>query len=107
MNESNTVQKIKNKKEMIREILINQPDTRDNDNLLILKVWAEQNPELRNRNFTFQDFAPDFINHGYVDAETVRRARQKLQEQDPETRGKKYESRHAEGDATRRDIHGA
>lgn len=83
------------------------PETKDDDNLLILKVWAEQNPNLRNPGYKFINFATAFLDNRYVDAETIRRTRQKLQQHEPETRGVKWQARHDEGDTTRKEIHDA
>lgn len=89
------IRKIHNIKETVRRILINHPETRDDDHLLYLKVWAEQNPQLRTPSTTFYGFAQDFLAERYADTESIRRTRQKLQEQHPELRGKKYRARMA------------
>lgn len=89
------INKIKNIKDTVRRILMNHPETRDDDNLLYLKVWAEQNPALRYPNTSFYGFAEDFLAERYADTESIRRTRQKLQEQHPELRGRKYRARQA------------
>lgn len=89
------IAKIKNITGTVRRILINHPETRDDDHLLYLKVWAEQNPQLRTPSTTFYGFAQDFLAERYADTESIRRTRQKLQEQHPELRGKKYRARMA------------
>ena len=83
-------------KDSVKEILTNEPETRDNDNLLILKVWAKQNPFLRRKEVTFLDFAVGFKGGQYASTESVRRCRQKLQELNPSLRGKNYKKRHDE-----------
>jgi len=89
------INKIKNIKDTVRRILMNHPETRDDDNLLYLKVWAEQNPTLRSPSTSFYGFAEDFLAERYADTESIRRTRQKRQEQPPELRGKKYRARMA------------
>jgi len=84
--------KIENIKETVKRILINYPDARDNDRLLIIKVWAEQEPKLRD-GYDFRQFGVQFINGEFVDSESIRRTRQKLQESDPYLRGRSYSSR--------------
>lgn len=101
---SQLIKKISRIKPVVKRILTNYPETRDNDKLLILKVWAEQNPELRNPSYRFLQFAGDFLENNYIDPESIRRSRQKLQEESPELRGKLYEERHKEGSKTRKDI---
>lgn len=77
-------------KNAVKYFLTKYHGTRDNDRLLMLKVWAGQNPRLRDRNYSFVDFATDFITGHYADPESIRRSRQKLQEQHPELRGGGY-----------------
>ena len=82
--------KTKDKVEFLLETL---PYLRDDDNKLLLKVWAFQNPKLRDKDFYFIDFAMDLMKDKYANSESVRRSRQKLQEQNEELRGFKYKSR--------------
>ena len=89
------INKIKNIKDTVRRILINHPETRDDDRLLCLKVWAEQNPNLRSPYTSFYGFAQDFLSEKYADTESIRRTRQKLQNQHPELRGRNYMARQA------------
>lgn len=84
------INKIKSISQTVKHILIKHPDTRDNDKLLMMKVWCEQNRHLRSRTFTFYSFALDFISGVYADPESIRRSRQKIQEQQPHLRGTGY-----------------
>lgn len=79
-------------KPTVERILKEFPDTRDNDRLLLLKVWAEQVPELRN-NFSFVDFSKIYLSGKLVDTESVRRSRQKIQEQQPQLKGNFHHKR--------------
>jgi len=97
--------KIKSIKNTVERILRDEPETRDNDRLLMLKVWAVQNPHIRFHGYTFISFAKDFIKAGYADPESIRRARQKLQEENEALRGKSYRLRHDLGIETRYGIH--
>jgi len=87
------IQRIKNIKPLVKSILENYPATRDDDNKLFLKVWAFQNPKLRDKDFYFIDFAMDLMKDKYANSESVRRSRQKLQEENEELRGIRYKSR--------------
>ena len=91
-------------KDTVETILRQAPATRDNDNLLILKVWAQQNPKLRESTAQFWDFAKMFIEGKYASTESIRRVRQKMQEIHPELRGKKYQARHAEQDSVKEQL---
>ena len=83
-------------KDLVKEILTAEPETRDNDNLLVLKVWKKQQPLLSEKDLSFWTFAIDFKNGKFASTESVRRVRQKMQEEHAELRGKKYALRHAE-----------
>lgn len=78
---------------VVKTILINHPETRDNDNLLILKVWAEQEPMLRNTTFPFVKFAKEFKEGNFHSTESICRARRKLQEEFPQLRGENYKAK--------------
>lgn len=77
----------------MKKLLVQHADTRDNDRLLMLKVWSEQNKHLRSRTFTFYSFALDFIDGTYADPGSIRRTRQKIQELNPHLRGVGYHQR--------------
>lgn len=70
--------------------------TRDNDNLLIALIWyAEisrqgESPD----NYPSIDFLKSFSLGKFTSAESIRRCRQKLQEDFPGLRGKSYATRH-------------
>jgi len=83
-------------KDLVHSFLIEYPETRDNDNLLQLKIWGEQMPELRSKLTTFWDFALIYKNGKLASSESIRRTRQKYQEKYPELRGEKYKKRHKE-----------
>ncbi len=77
----------------VKKILKENPKARDNDNLLILKVWAEQEPSLRRTSFSFVNFSYYFINGIFHSTESICRARRKIQEEFPEYRGKSYKAK--------------
>lgn len=98
------VKKIKNLTPVVKHCLEQSPKARDNDKLLILKIWAHQNPKLRDEQYTFMKFAECFLNNEYSDTESIRRTRQKLQAEHPELRGENYKRRHKECEDTRKSI---
>jgi len=79
--------------DIVKGLLISEPKTRDDDELLILKVWAKQEPKLREKKYTFRDFSNGFLKGKYFKTESIRRSRQKLQQENPSLRGKIYEAR--------------
>lgn len=84
---------IKKIKVVVRKVLENVVECRDNDELLILKVWAIQNPELR-KNMSFNSFAEGFLSGYYSHAGGIIRCRAKLQEENENLRGNNYKKRH-------------
>ena len=74
-------------KDLVKAILTQFPKTRDNDKLLILKVWAYKKPELRNKAFTFVEFSQLWLADEFPPTESIRRVRQKMQEEYPHLRG--------------------
>lgn len=71
--------------EIVRELLEKKPELRDNDNLLMSKIWKDQANIL---NF-FQRFESGKLHS----PESIRRARQKLQEENEHLRGELYDVR--------------
>jgi len=79
---------------IVKKILIENPECRDDDQLLILKVWGEQEPHLRDSRYSFIMFAQNFINRKFYSTESICRVRRKLQEEFGYLRGKKHKNRH-------------
>jgi hypothetical protein len=106
MENSATVKKIKELKDIVKKCLEKQPETRDNDKLLFLKIWGYQNPQLRNSNFSFTMFSEGFLKKKYAEPASISRVRQALQAEHKELRGNLWYLRHREGDDTRNEIGG-
>lgn len=102
--ESVVIKKIKKLEEIVVKVLLNCPQTRDDDKLLILKVWAWQNPQLRASDYSFTNFAINYLNGLYADSESITRARRKIQEKNPDLRGEKWSERHNEAELVRKEI---
>lgn len=73
-------------KDIVKQILIEEPRTRDDDRLLILKVWKAQNSNIMNMSFV--NFGSLFLQKKFSDTESIRRSRQKIQEDHPHLKGK-------------------
>lgn len=73
----------------VREILEQYPLTRDSDEKLTAHIWTMQIPS----SIMFgsvMDFLISYSNGKYTSAESIRRSRQKLQEEYPHLRGKNW-----------------
>jgi hypothetical protein len=72
-------------KELVRQLLEQYPQTRDNDNLLMSLIWRKESNLL--------NFFHRLESGKLTPAETIRRCRQRLQLDHPELRGTMYELR--------------
>jgi len=87
------IAKLKKIEPVVRKILTESEASRDDDNLLLLKVWATQDKRLRDKSHSFVGFSRDFLSGSYASIESVTRSRRKIQEGTPELRGKNYLNR--------------
>lgn len=80
----------------ILSILKERPDLRDSDSRLITYVWYVESGWFGHDVKTMSAF--EFLNLLRTDkltsSESIRRCRQKVQEQNADTRGQKYKERH-------------
>lgn len=80
------MESIKNVEKMVRSILEIDVDSRNSDNVLYWNILDCLTPQ-RGTNWTAYDVFINGKELGLPNYETVRRARQKLQEKNPELRG--------------------
>ena len=98
--------KLKSNKDRVRAMLMDHPELKDDDNRLIAHYWRMQ---LAYQGFSISSStAEDLLRHiakGKLDPpETIRRNRANLQRFEPETRGKSYDYRQADGKETSMQI---
>jgi len=74
----------------VMELLKEYPALRDDDQYLLAMVWRE---EVGDKGSAFE-LLTKIANHEVAHFESVRRERQKIQEKNPDLRGKKYKARH-------------
>ena len=89
----------------VKQVLTTNLEARDNDSILILEVWYLQNPVLNKPTVLFKGFAMQFRIGHFASTESIRRARQRLQQFHPELRGKLYKQRHEEAKVISDSIH--
>lgn len=104
------IHQIKNIKKNIIVLLTEKPHLRDNDNKLIANIWnketgKEENGAFKSQFLTAYDFLLAFSEGNYTSPESIRRCRQKVQEQYPELRGKSYKNRQKNGVTIKQEIH--
>jgi len=104
MTENPFIEEIKKLRPVVEVLLTKYPELRDNDNRLMLNVWSHQNKRMKEEDFSFRDFAVSFIEGKYANPESIRRTRQKLQEENHDLRGNNYEKRQKQAEETRKAI---
>tara|TARA_R110000824_G_scaffold292578_2_gene480982 strand:+ start:640 stop:957 length:318 start_codon:yes stop_codon:yes gene_type:complete len=84
-----------NTKEKVKFWLHNHPDLRDDDNRLCSNIWAEEIDLLENVNKedAIIKFLQLYASNKLTAAPSIKRARAKIQEENPEYRGLKYNLR--------------
>lgn len=82
-------------KEIIKQMMLDKPHLKDNDNKLIAAYWFKELKHLNidSKTITALDFLHKYANAELTNAETIRRMRAKLQEEYVELRGRAYEIR--------------
>lgn len=79
--------------DLVKTILIQKPKTRDDDRYLLSLVWAAKYGRTKLENDNGMELLKAYVSGGLPSSESVRRTRQKLQEQFEELRGEKYQER--------------
>lgn len=85
----------------VKWFLENMPFTRDSDIRLIATWW--QNEAVK-QGLDKEDFLKDFADGKYTNPESIRRCRQKVQENFPHLRGKVYNKRQQLKEEVRNEI---
>jgi hypothetical protein len=101
-----TTKKLKTLKEKVEILLTKFPELRDDDKLLVTKMWFyelkkyEVEPSLMTAMQFFEIYQQNVLSN----SDLITRSRRKIQEENPELRGKSWDERHKEGEETRFDI---
>ena len=100
------VQKMRTIKDDVRELLIKYPEYRDSDSKLISAFYYfKYGGKDVFENITAFQFLKHFSEGRFPLPDNITRVRRKLQEQEPELRGKVWADRHQLEDDTRKEIH--
>lgn len=87
-------------KQRVKSILEVNKDSRDCDRLLISIIWSEDSNYIEDK----KEFLDMLINGELTSPETIRRCRQRLQEENETLRGYKYKLRKQLGEEVRQSI---
>ena len=98
------LEQLSNIKERIYYLLNYKTNLRDSDHKLIANYWWFEIGEQRIKNMTAEEFLKEFSQGKITGPETIRRCRQKLQEENRELRGLSYKARKKEGVEVKQNI---
>jgi hypothetical protein len=97
------LEKIKSVKETVKGMLTEVEELRDSDDKLIASIWYNE-AVVNNPKLSALDLL-SFLGQGKLtNSEAIRRARQKIQEQEPSLRGNNYKGRMNEEEVVRSGI---
>ena len=93
-------------KDRVKALLEKHPHLRDSDNKLIATVWKYDviKMDLSHYRISGYDFLVLYAENKLTNAETIRRVRQKIQEENPDLRGTVNEARQEQGESVRKEI---
>ncbi len=93
-------------KDRVKALLVKHPHLRDSDNKLIATIWKFDlyNLDLIVDEVTAIEFLKFYSQQRLTNAETIRRVRQKIQEENPELRGTVNDKRQEQGEQVRKEI---
>lgn len=108
------IEQIKHIKKKVTQLLTDTPHLRDDDNKLIATIWNEEmgreiekdgnKGKFKSRFTTAFCFFEAFSSGQHTSPESIRRVRQKIQEQIPELRGTSYKNRKKTGTEFKKEI---
>jgi hypothetical protein len=89
------IQKIKNMQEVVTTALEKYPHLRDDDNRLVAYIWWKNLKDNKiPEDIITMDFLQLYANNELPQADVITRARRKVQEDNPNLRGKLWNERH-------------
>jgi len=82
-------------KDIVKNLLVQKPHLRDSDSRLIATYWYNElkKKQISPYKITGYEFMQLFANSKLTNIKTIERMRRKLQEENPELRGKIYNDR--------------
>lgn len=104
--QSNFITEMKGIKKHVHQLITHNQNARNSDEWLESAIWAEELKKIGKsvRTMSAYDFLKLHIDGKLTSSSSIRRARRKLNEELPETRGKSYNNRQKEGQKTSEEI---
>jgi hypothetical protein len=97
------IKKLKQAKDKVKALLVKSPHLRDDDNKLIATYYYHES-QSNLLKITALDFLHEFADGKFTNPETIRRCRQRLQEECPELRGKLWHEKQHAGNEVRKEV---
>ena len=97
------IKKLKQAKDKVKALLIKSPHLRDDDNKLIATYYYHES-QSNLLKITALDFLHEFADGKFTNPETIRRCRQRLQEECPELRGKLWHKKQHAGNEVKKEV---
>jgi len=93
-------------KDRVMQLLEQHPHLRNSDNKLIATIWKQDilNLGFTSKGITANDFLKMYATDQVSNAETIRRVRQKIQEENPQLRGTVNDLRQEQAEEVRKEI---
>ena len=96
------LEEVKTAKDNVEYLLTKYPKFRDSDNKLLAFVWSQETAD--QPDLTAKEFFDGYAQGKFSKAESLRRARQLLQQKNPSLKGENHEGRMAEEKVVREGI---
>jgi len=93
-----------NIKDKVQKYLVEDPRTRDNDALLSVLIWWKELQGNGKNDISAVDFFKMYSKNEFTSPESIRRCRQKIQEENPSLRGNTYKDRQAKEKIIRNQV---
>tara|TARA_R100001244_G_scaffold125129_1_gene95092 strand:+ start:678 stop:989 length:312 start_codon:yes stop_codon:yes gene_type:complete len=87
--------------DLVKFILMRSPEARDNDNILLWIVWKKEYPII---DIDIEAFKELFLSKKLPSMESITRARRRVQEQNSNLRGLRYEKRQSNQKVYKEDL---
>ena len=90
--------------DIIKALLTQYTDLRDSDDMLVAWIWKTQVDKMNYPQLSADKFLQMMAKGMFPSSETITRTRRKVQEENPELRGKKYNQRQANQTKVKKDL---
>jgi hypothetical protein len=90
--------------EMVKALLTRYTDLRDSDEMLVAWIWKTQVDQMNYPQLSADKFFQMMAKGMFPSSETITRTLRKVQEENPELRGKKYNERQAKQEQVKKDL---